>query len=219
MELITIIKYGLNFFELAACITGFMFWNKLKKSYWKYFPIYLAVILLTEIAGKFILLVVKDSSLNTALYSYFGMPVQFFFFFWLFYRYFKNTSKNKWPLFSAIIYFICAVIDLIYAGKMNFFVEAFSYTVGNLLLLVLILMFFIEFINTEEILRYRSSMMFWVCLGLMVFYIGSMPFYGLRNTLFKQHPKIFYPYWYIQYGLDYLMYLFFSIAFIWGKPK
>jgi hypothetical protein len=95
----------------------------------------------------------------------------------------------------------------------------FSYTIGNILLLVLLLMFFIKFSKGDEVLNYRSSRMFWVCLGIMIFYIGSMPFYGMRSTIYNLNQPLFYFYWHAQFGLNYLMYILFIISFIWGREK
>jgi hypothetical protein len=62
-------------------------------------------------------------------------------------------------------------------------------------------------------------MMFWVCLGLMLFYIGTIPFFAFRKVLYVEHRDFFYVYWYIQFGLNYLMYLLFILSFVWGRPK
>lgn len=212
----------LNIFELTACIAGFVCWNKIRHTYWRWFPVYLAIIVLAELTGEYLLHVEKNLELCINLYSYFTIPAEFIFFYWVFYKYFNSigSNNNRWPLYAAAIYLICWLIDSLYIkGKMKLLFDSFSYTMGNILLLVLILSFFIKFIKSEELLKYRSNNMFWVCLGLLVFYLGSLPFYGIRTTLYRQYRDIFYLYWYIQFGLGYLMYLFFTISFIWGKPK
>ncbi|HEV7779936.1 MAG TPA: hypothetical protein VGO58_01655 [Chitinophagaceae bacterium] len=209
----------LNGFELAACIVGFLYWNKIKGTHWKWFPVYLAAIVLGEIAAEFFLHIKKDLATNGAIYSYFVIPLEFFFFYWLFYRQFKHTKSSKWPLIAAAIYFVCLVADLLYINKIDFFFESFSLVVGSLFFLVLLLIYFRKFMKSEEIVNYRSSMMFWVCLGLMIFYIGSMPFSAFRTFLWEKHNDLFYIYWYAQFILGYLMYSLFIVSFIWGKPK
>ena len=209
----------LNVLELSACITGFLFWNKIRHSYWRWFPVYLGVIILTEVAGEYLLYVRYDLKLNIAVYSYFGIPIQFLFFYWIFYRQFKHTNKSKWPLISLAIYSICLITDLLYISKIKFYFESFSYTVGCLFLLILLLIYFSGFIKSDEIIKYKASIMFWVTLGLILFYVGSMPFFAFRKALYVEHKDFFYIYWYIQFGLNYLMYLLFVVSFIWGKPK
>ncbi len=219
MDRDALIKYGLNFFELVACVTGFIYWKKIKHSYWKWFPIYLAIILITELTGKYILVVLHDRKLNANIYRFFGIPIQFLFFFWLFKQNLKPYKEKRWPLYGAAIYIISWVVDFVYISKMKFGFQSFSYTMGNIILLVLLILFFVKFINSDEILEYKSSMMFWVCVGLLIFYLGTFPFYGLRNTLLQNYRGVYDVYWYINFILDYLMYILFAIAFIWGKPK
>jgi hypothetical protein len=209
----------LNILEIAACITGFLYWKKIRHSYWRWFPVYLGIIVLTELTGEFFLFVLGDLSSNIAVYRFFGVPLQFLFFFWLFYHYFRNTAVKNWPLYMAVIYLACLGLDLTIIGKMELYFDSFSYTIGNILLLIILLLFFFRFAKSDEILRYKTSMIFWVCIGLMIFYIGSLPFYALRTTLYNQYTDIFYIYWYVQFGMCISMYILFIFSFVWGKLK
>lgn len=217
MDSITLIQTGLYFLELSACVTGFVYWKKIRHTYWRWFPVYLGVIVMVELTAMYISMVVRDRQLNSDLYRFFGIPIQFLFFYLLFYKYLENTREKRWPLIATACYLVSWIADLIYFRKIGFL--SFSYTMGNTILLVLLFLFFIKFINSEEILKYRSSLMFWVCLGLLVFYLGTFPFFALRNTLYKSYKDVFYVYWYISFVLNYIMYILFAIAFIWGKPK
>lgn len=211
--------YTLNAFELMACIVGFMYWQKIRDAYWKWFPVYLGVIVLIEMTGEYMLHVKKDLSANIAIYSFFGIPLQFFFLYWLFYQQFKKTSNSNWPLISAVIYLAALITDLSYISGIEFYFESFSYTIGCTLLLALLFIYFFRFIKSDEIIGYKNNMMFWVSIGVLAFYIGTMPFYAFRKKLYVEFENFFYIYWYIQFGLNYLMYLFFIFSFIWGKPK
>jgi hypothetical protein len=213
------ITVGLISLELAASITGFMNWRKIRHSYWKWFPLYLLLIVLVEITGIYALYGLKESDLNSRIYLYFGIPLQFFFFFWLIAQYLKPYRESKWPLFGAAIYLLSWMADIGYFSGKAFWFSSFSYTAGNLVLLVLILLFFNRFIKIEVILRYQSSIMFWVCVGLLVFYLGTFPFFAFRKVLQQDFKTIFSYYWYIFMALDYLMYIFFILAFKWGKPN
>lgn len=219
MDTVSIIQLGLNFFELLACVTGFVYWRKINKSYWKWFPVYLGVIVMIELTGKLLMNVYDDREANLALYNYFGIPIQFLFFFWLFYRFFKTEKLRRWPIAGLAIYLACWMAERFFLTVTRTWFMSFSYTVGNIILLVLIILFFIKFINSDEILKYKQSMMFWVSLGLLAFYLGTFPYYALRNTLFDNYKQLANVYFYISFGLDYLMYILFTIAFIWGRPK
>src|ERR1700733_13083217 len=104
----------LNIFECIACITGFLYWKMIRQSYWRWFPVYLAIVVLTELFGKYAVYIKKDAALNTAIYNYWGIPMEFLFFYWLFYQYFRRSSANgnKWPLYSAAIYLLCWLSEI-----------------------------------------------------------------------------------------------------------
>lgn len=222
-----VLKHGLIVTELAASVVGFLNWNKIRNSYWKWFPVYLAVVVLVEVNGTLLMALLDDPAnkkwegtrLNSAMFRYFGIPIQFLFFFWLFSRYFYKQKEYKWPLIGAAIYILSWIIEMLFFEKVHTWFMSFSYTIGNIMFLVMIILFFVRFVNSEEILNYRSSMMFWVSLGLMSFYLLTFPFYALRNTLWYNYTGVFYIYQSVSLALDYLMYLFFIIAFIWGRPK
>ncbi len=212
-----IYRYTLNAFEIGAALTGFANWKKLKNSYWRFFPIFLLLIFINEIIGKIINL--YSQPVNAAFYRYYGIPVQFLFYFWLFYNYFKKTKFSKWPLVGVATYIISWLLEMFFLKLKDIWFMSFSYTIGNIILLVMIIVFFVMFINSDEILDYKKSLMFWTALGLIVFYLGTFPLYALRNTLVLHYPKVFYTYYYVSFFLNYCMYLLFITGFICHKPK
>lgn len=219
MDNTSLIRWGLNALELLACITGCIYWKKIRHSYWKWFPVYLGVIVAIELSAKYIREVLNNVNLNSRIYLFLGIPLQFLFFFWLFWKYYRNSKAGRWPLAAAGLYIVCWITDIIAYSKEQVRFFSFSYTAGNILLLILIITFFVRLVQTDEVLAFKSNMMFWVCLGLLLFYLGTFPFYGLRNTLRVNYPALFNVYWYIQFGLNYCMYISFILGFIWSRPK
>lgn len=204
--------------EIAAFLTGLVYWKKIKDTYWKWFTLYLLFIVITEFIGWY-LLVIDSPEKNQAFYNYFEIPTEFLFFFFLFNQSYK-TSKYKWlPIACTVIYLLSWMMDILYFSKLEFFFYSFSYTVGNLLLLVLILGYFIRLVTSDAILGFRQDMLFWVGTGMLIYYLGSFPYYGLRNTLIKNYQDAHVTYTYIMYVLNCLMYIMFSFSFIWGKPR
>ncbi len=209
----------LHFFELLACVTGVIYWQRIRHGIWKWFPFYLAVIFITEITLLYIGYVLELSAINIKGNNYFLIPLEFLFFFLLFYLWFETGKAKTWMLSGIILYGVSLFIDIIFLGESKFWFYSFSYTTGNIILLIAEFLFFYKFINSREILKYRSSMMFWISTGLLIFYLGSLPFYGLWNTLVVKYPILFNNYWMVIMCMNCTMYLFFCFAFIWGKPK
>lgn len=204
--------------EGVAAVTSFIYMKKWKHTYWKWFPYYLAFIVVAEFIGNsFGLLNMPE--VNFYFYSYFVIPVEFLFFFWLFHQAFKNTNHRSMPKVAAMIYATCLVLDIIYFRNHIMFYYSLSYTVGNILLLVLILNFFIQLVNSDKVLHFRQNILFWVSVGLLLYYLGSCPYYGLRNVLVYKYRDLNIYYSVFVYILNCLMYLTFAVSFICGKPN
>ena len=86
-------------------------------------------------------------------------------------------------------------------------------------MLILILSYFFQLVTSNSILNFKNNMLFWVCLGMLLYYLGTFPYFGLRNTFATNFQDVFNTYTYIAYFLNALMYLMFTISFIWGKPN
>ncbi|MFN8306243.1 MAG: hypothetical protein U0T79_05680 [Ferruginibacter sp.] len=219
MDIYLTLRIVLNIFEALACITGFVYWKRISGTYWKWFPVYLGLICITEITGEIAGYRLQLYQFNRNLYTFFCIPLQFLFFCWLFWKYFGKHSSRNWALAGAALYALSFLINVLFLSNFRFVFFSFSYMMGNLVLLVLTILFFNAFIRGNEILRYRSSNMFWVCLGLLGFYLLSLPLYGLWNTLAVKYPRLFDNYWIITMIMNCLMYFLFTLSFVWGKPK
>ncbi len=207
----------LRIFEAIACIVGFIYFNKLKPAYWRLFPFYLAFIVCAEFIGSY--LESHDLNANKIFFNYFEIPIEFLFFFWLFYKSFTNDKYNWLPMVCGGLYLVSWFVDnLIFSNQPKHF-SSISYTTGNLLLLVLILRFFFRLVTSDSILTFRQNRLFWVSLGLLIFYFGSFPYYGLSNTIGALNKDITIAYNHIVLLLNCLMYIMFTFSFILGKSN
>jgi hypothetical protein len=204
-----------------AALTGLVKLKKFSTNYWRWFVLYLVAITIGEAAGLWTLYYVTDKEVSRSLYSYIVIPVEFSFFFWLFYRYFgTGFSKGKWLAVGAFIaYAISWAVFFIFSKEMSVWDLPITYLTGIIGLLVLTMYFFIQFIFSEQILGFKTNAMFWVALGVFLFYIVSAPFFALRMVLYRDQIDVFWIYYYVQMGVNYLMYLLFMIALIWGQPR
>lgn len=221
MELRDTLRLLLNFFELLACISGFIFWTKQKKSYWKYFTIYLSVIASVELLGWFFRSVKKLAIYNVYLYQYFGIPLQFLFFYWLFYKYFSVRWQKNIALLSSITFIICWLIQILSNQTTVYWFISLSSDIGTIFLLILILIFIFHLILTDEILKFKTNIMFWVVMGLFSGYIFTVPYYIWRDYLlhfYKTNPELINTAFYGFLFLNYLMYFLFSVGFVKWKP-
>lgn len=208
----------LNVCEAAACAAGFLHWNKIKNSHWKWFPIYLAVIVVAELTGKYFYYAKMDYP-KMIMYDYIVVPMEILFFHYMFYKEFSNTKAAKLPLAGSFVYILAVIIDSVLLKDKYHWFLSYSYALGVVLLVIYITIFLFRLAGGKAVLGFKSNFVFWVCVGLLLFYLGSLPFYGLYNTFYKKYHQSFISFAYLNYVFNYLMYLSFVIAFKWGKLK
>ncbi len=221
-EIINIAGWILKGFELMAAIAGFCYWSQVKNSYWKWFPVYLSFIVVAEWAGWY-MDYTQHAALNQAFYHYIVLPVEFLFFFWLLSRQTIAPGLKRLSITGTFVYLLVWLFDT-YLRSTDFYRTSYSfpsisYTTGNLVLLVLILSFLIKLVRSDDILHFKKNPLFWVCIGLLAFYLGTAPYYGLRNMMYKNHKTVFWAYTYLSFILNYCMYSLFTISFICRKPN
>lgn len=218
MPLLFYFKIGIVLFELMACITGFLFLRRLSPSFWKTVPFFLLFIVCCEIPGYYLALN-NMMEANRVLYVFFVIPAEFLFNFWLIFQ--MNRKKNIMLFLSGTtLYLLSFIAEYVYFTdiKSAFFLSL-SYTLGNLILLIFLFRYFFTLIRSEELFSFYKVIDFWVAAGLLVFWLGSFPYYGLLNLLWKLYPSLFYSYSWLVVFLNYLMYISFTIGFLCKKSR
>jgi hypothetical protein len=214
---ILIFKESIVLFEALAAITGFITWRKWRNNCFKWFPIYLSVLFLCECAGYFFGATKNYYALDI-LYNFFVVPLEISFICWLFY---KNLSEGfkKTILALWFIYFVSLVLDHTIFNNRDYIFRSVSYSIGNMVILILTLCYFISLALSSDILYFRNRLMFWISIGFLVFYLGTFPYFGLYNLMAKKYMSSFINYTWVMIFLNYIMYILFTLGFLWGKSK
>lgn len=209
--------FVLYFFEMTACITGFIFWDKTKKTFWRVFPIFLLYIVLRETIVQVFTINNNIHTINI-FYNFLFTPVEFIFFYWLFYKNLEKTKFKQLPIACSFFYLTTFIIDLFshHFVQQNYF-QYFSYTIGNLFLLTLAVCFFYIFIKGDTILKFKYNMFFWVCIGLLVYRIGSVPYWSFFGVLSDMYVNLLSTLKNVMLFGNIGMYVFFTIGFLLGK--
>lgn len=210
------------FFEGVAAIIALLYYKSVNKQYWKYFAYYLVIIFLCEVLGKWGVnwITFSDPALEkikkAIYYNYFVIPLQFIFFYWLYGA--KSLKNNRIFWIFSLLYVLSFIPSELYF-KESKIVSSFNYTFGCLLLMIMVILEYYKQINSEDIISFHKNRMFYINLGVTLFYIGTLPFFTFYELLYKESPEIWSIYYsYYQISLL-LMYLLFSISFIWGKQS
>ncbi len=205
--------------ELLSLIAGLIYLLKVKKTIWLVFLFYLGFIVLGESVANYLHHYTIYKTHVNKIYNYILIPSEFFFFFWLYYKHAKSKRSKLLVAACFFLYIISFIADQYFFQGKKFIFDSFSYSMGNLLLLLVIISFFISFSKTDEILYYKSSIIFWVSLGAIVFYLGTMPYFGLMHLLYDKYRTLFNFYTYLMFAFNWAMYLLFIVGFIKWKPR
>lgn len=208
----------LNILEIIACLVSFLYYNKLRSSHWRWLSFFLFFIVCIEFAGRYFA-ETKQYEANTLLFRYLGFPVFFLFYFYIFFRHEYFAGKKNWIIAGCFIYLAGIIVESFLPHQNSYWFSSLSYCTANLLLVIYLLFYFLQLIRSNDILNFSRSLMFWFCLGLLIYYIGTLPFYGLRNLLITKYINIYKMYSYIWVILNYCMYTSFTIGIIRCKLK
>jgi len=199
--------------QFFTALIAFVFFIRNNKSYWRWFSFYLIFIFIQEVVWTYNpeLLGFKKQ----VYYAFCGIPIQYLFLFWLFaFKSLKNSLL--YSLFSIIYIASYLPIELFY--KKLDIVYSLNLTIGTLLIAFLAVLEFIKQIRSDDILKFKENKMFYITIGVILFYIGTYPFWVFYDVL-SQEPylevwNIYYLYFLIS---NCIMYLLFLASFIWGK--
>ncbi|KQM64575.1 hypothetical protein ASE74_11175 [Pedobacter sp. Leaf216] len=199
--------------EGVATIIAFLHLKGLKGKYWRFFVYFLALVFVCEAFGKWGGVYISFS--KTKYYNYFVIPFQFIFFYWLYAFKSLNNKKLFWTL--SLLYLLSFIPSEFYF-KGSKIIFSFNYTFGSFILMVLVVMEYYKQITSSDIINFNKNRMFYVNLGVTLFYIGTLPFWTFYYLLveYKQIWSIYFYYFLIS-GI--VMYALFSISFIWGKQN
>ncbi|WP_316827619.1 hypothetical protein [Pedobacter miscanthi] len=198
---------------VAAVIALYSYYKNTSNNFWQYFVFYLVFIFVCELFGKYGENLITFS--KAQFYNYLVIPLQFLFFYWLY----AVKSLKKWGLFIifSLLYLISFIPSEFYF-KGSKIIFSFNYTFGSLILMVLVLMEYYKQITSSDIINFNKNRMFYINLGVTLFYIGTLPFWTFYYLLVKYLRiwDIYFDYFLIS-GI--IMYVLFSISFIWGKQN
>lgn len=218
MTLIVILKTSLYLAEGIAFLSALYKLYAAKSSEYKHLTFYFLFIVLAEQTGRF--LVTKDLfEITKYWYSFLVIPVEFFFFYWFLLRHFNSKKDRIIAKTGIVILLFGFVIDWFFFYNSKAIFISLSYTLGNFILLILVLLYFKNLIHSKRILNFTTELEFWICLGLLIFYLCTFPFFGLYNYFLENYPIEFRFYYIVMLVLNIVMYLIFSFGILWTKPK
>jgi len=214
-----IIDKVVTYSEILAAVTAGIFFYKYKNSPLKYLLVILWLIVFTEIFSNIIAeknFLFYQNKYNFWLYNIM-YPLWKIMFLTIYCKILSTDVFKKWIKQFIVIYCIALVINWVFLENFLTDLESYSRILGSLLITVSSIFYLIELMRSDKIIIFHKELMFWVSIGLMIFYSSSIPFIIMRS--FYSDLAYIHNIFIINYVLATIMYLLFTFGFIWSKKE
>lgn len=201
--------------EVITALVAILYFPKVKHSYWKWFVVYLTIIAVQEIYGNYLSSYFPIR--KQLYYAYFGIPIQYLFFYWL---YALKSLKRKRLFFSCTLIYLSTFIPLNIFNQKIKTLYSINLDIGSIILIFLVVVEYIKQIKTDNIIKFKENKMFYINTGIILCYVGTFPFFAFYQELLREpYVKIWNAYHLYFLLANCTMYLLFIASFIWGKHQ
>ncbi|HBY69983.1 MAG: hypothetical protein CMC07_07920 [Flavobacteriaceae bacterium] len=206
-------QYILFTFYGIAALTAVLFYDKYKHTVLKYFVWILIYNLINEFSAKY---VYYWFGTNAIMYNVYN-TIYFLYFFYVFWNFIKSKTYKRWIVYSVILFLAVTVVNVI---TINAFYESllYSYIAGACLIIICIILYYIEILSDSRVLHIKEDLLFWISIGLLLFYVGYIPI-KISRSFFTTNMDFFVTLYNVQRALIIVMNSCFIIGFVWTKKK
>jgi hypothetical protein len=180
----------------------------------KWWPPFLFLTLLVELAASFLYL---DSKNNTFVYNFFIL-VEFTFYMINLSFFVRNPRAKKIIRLTIIPFTLFTVFNYLFLqGIMKF--NSITYSVGSLFIVSFSIYYFFELFRSPKSVKLRTDPAFWICIGLLFFYVVLFPFYALANFSIQFPRFLMKNFQDIISILNCFLYTLYTIAFLCKRTR
>lgn len=173
------------------------------------FPFFLLITLVAEMWGYYLW---ETGDNNNPMYNYFStFEIVFYLFILGRTQSSKRISRIIYTLIPIFIAFATINIEFI-QGRGIF--HTISFSVGCLLIVFFSILYFLDLLRSPKNEPLLTNPVFWICSGLLFFYICGFPLFGLVNIWANLAPILIKNLDTIITILNIFLYSLFTIAFI-----
>ncbi|TAF52679.1 MAG: hypothetical protein EAZ62_05715 [Sphingobacteriia bacterium] len=189
-----------------------IYFNILRKQKLGYFLPFLTLTLCVELVG--LIFTLQDIQ-NYMIFNIFT-TIEFVFYAYMFHRHIESDWIKKIILLFIPLYVLAVIINLTFIqGTRNF--HSYTFLIGSFFIVSFCCLFFYESVLPEHLdTPLTKQPFFWVCTGLLLFYLGSVIinalFEYLRSFDMQEEGKRIYGI--INQSLNVVLYSAFTFAFL-----
>ena len=205
------ISISLVFQILSFIISVFFYLQKRNKLILYFIPFLFSTVTIELIGRWYLSKVVR----NYAMYNVFT-TLEFIFYAFLFYLHFRSLFFKRMAILFIPAFLLTVILNIIFIQGLNKTFNTYTFLLGSFFVVVFCCCFFYESVLPDKIDQQLSKQpFFWICSGLLIFYLGSVIINALfeylrNNDLQAEGIRI---YGIINNSLNVILYSSFCIAF------
>ncbi len=201
------ILQGLIFF---SCLICFVYRRQYEERVVVYFCPFLFFTFLIQYVGYYYSLILKKP--NDFIFNLYGI-IEYLFFFYFFYQVYKNEKIKQIYLRFTYLFFLLAVINLLFIQGFNF-INTYTDILACISILISCGIYFKEILLSEEYIHLWKKAVYWIIFSLFIYYVGQFILIVIFPFLFKHNPsQSLQIYWTLMIPLNLILYTLFTIGF------
>ncbi|AUC75762.1 hypothetical protein CW732_08765 [Olleya sp. Bg11-27] len=201
------LKHSVKYIELITAIIGSIYFFKYKYTYLKHFLILLWLIVLIEFFGSYWYALYGS---NFIIYNIYHL-INFTFLLYLYKKYVEKLKHKQWISYFIVFYILSFIVNI---GFQNYLtqIQTIPFIVGAVFIIISISFYFLDILNSNKILYISKNLLFWISIGLLLYFVGKIPTRIIRNYWeeFDNYQSIFM----VEYILSIIMNICFIIGFV-----
>lgn len=185
----------LPYLTLLICLV--LYKNYKIYSFYKYFVLYIVVIIIFDQLANFFFVINNITLFNVYTFFEFNLYVL------IYYHLIKNKTRltvlKTLMISFNVVYFISFYFD---------FYVLYTIPLEGIINSIIVIIFFIDLLNSDGILNYKKLLSFWISVGFLIFYLTSVPFWSLYYSSIFETRSMF--------PIIYYLATIFQLIFIYG---
>jgi hypothetical protein len=204
------VKYIVLFLVFCTFLTTIFFYKKITTIPLKYFIFFIWYGLFSEIVAN----ILSFYKVSTVLINNIYWVCSTLFYLIFYSLIYTNHKFKKVSYFFIGIYLVALIFNNYYLQNYISDWQTNTYIFSAFLIIIVIILFFIEVLNSDKILVLNKLLIFWISIGLLIFNLALIPVLVVAE--FIRWSGIFK---YILLGVNIIMYSCFITGFIVSKKE
>lgn len=197
----------------VSALVAILCFSAYKHTVLRYFPVILLYTFLSESLATYLLGYPENTVLIYNIYNL----IFFLFFFYVFWSFVQQKEYKRTIIFSVSVFLLTSIINPFFQNFM-LVSQLYVYIVGGLLLIVCIILYFLELLYSPKVLNVKKDLLFWISVGLLLFYVGYIPIKLIR-IYFVTGSEVLMSLRRVHLLLILIMHSCFIVGFLWTKKK